>query len=101
MNTSPTERTPAAGRQEYLSAGNASASWRNLLWRESSSVRYAARTDAASNVPAVCAAAGRVAPKRVSAANAPAWTARRTDGFKAARMKAPLGRVKVAPAKLA
>src|SRR5512147_2402147 len=37
MNTSPTDRTPGPGRHAYLSAGNAFASARNLLWSVSRS----------------------------------------------------------------
>src|SRR5262245_42928664 len=60
MNTSPTDRTPGAGRHAYLSAGIASLSARNLLCSVSRSITNRLRTSsAASRFGTSCAAAGR------------------------------------------
>src|SRR3954451_2723675 len=60
MNTSPTDRTPGAGRHTYLSSGIASLSARNLLWSVSRSITNRFRiSTAASRFGTPCAAAGR------------------------------------------
>src|SRR6185503_8924164 len=67
MKASPTERTPVAGRQVYLSAGKASDSARNLLCNVSRSAMNRVRISTAdSRLGTVWAASGVAATTRMA-----------------------------------